>query len=212
MARDGAGPDGKPVAGLPPAEELRKAVFDAAVNTDAPMLETPDGSVVFLRVTGATPPAVKPYDEVKDRVAEAIAAEKRLKEAEKAAQGILDKVKSGRLLPSAADGRKVETTKPFTRDARDAFGRPAPGLPQSVFKLKPGEPAMALASGGYVVAVLKEIAAADPAADKAANERVSNDLRQAIANDVYAQLAQALRLRIGVDVKQSVIDQMFKPQ
>jgi peptidyl-prolyl cis-trans isomerase D len=216
VSRDGKNADGKPAEGLPPADQglgdVLKAAFEAPVGADAPMLETPDGAVVYLRVTGVTPPAVKPYAEVKDAVADAIAAEKRLKEAETAAQTIADKVKSGRLLPSAAEGRKVETTKPFTRNDANAFGRPAPALAQSVFKLKPGEPATAPAAGGYVVAVLKQIDAADPAADKAAAERVRGELRQAIANDMYLQLTSALRQRIGVEVKQSVIDQMFKAQ
>jgi hypothetical protein len=155
---------------------------------------------------------VKPFDQVKDALVQALAAEARLKEAEKATQAIVDKVKSGRLLPSAAEGRKVETTKPFTRDDRGAFGRNAPSLAQNVFKLKPGEPTMALAPGGYLVAVLKQVDAVDPAADKAAAERVRGELRQAIANDLYAQLGQALRQRIGVEVKQSVVDQFFKSQ
>ena len=216
VARDGKGPDGKPAAGLPPANagqaEILKAAFETAVNADAPMLETPDGAVVYLRATASTPPAVKPYDEVKDAVVATIADEKRHKEAEKVAQVIVDKVKSGRLLPSAAEGRKVETTKPFTRDDVTAFGRPAPALVQSVFKLKPGEPAMAPSASGYLVAVLKQVSAADPLADKAASDRVRGELRQAIANDVFLQLTGALKQRIGVDVKQSVIDQVFKPQ
>ncbi|MGQ0677309.1 MAG: SurA N-terminal domain-containing protein [Rhodospirillales bacterium] len=216
VARDGKGPDDKPAEGLPAANagqaEILKAAFEAPVNADAPMLELPDGGVVFLRVISLTPPAVKPYEQVKDAVIEAIAAEKRRNEAEKTAQAIVDKVKSGRLLPSAAEGRKVEATKPFTRADANAFGRPAPALTQGVFKLKPGEPALGPVPGGYVVAVLKQVVPADPAADKAASERVRDELRQAIANDIYAQLTAALRQRIGVDVKQSVIDQVFKPQ
>jgi peptidyl-prolyl cis-trans isomerase D len=216
VARDGKGPDGKPAEGLPAPNaglaETVKAIFEAPVNADAPSLELPDGGIAFVRVTSVTPPAVKPYEQVKDALVQAIVADKRLREAEKAAQAIVDKVKSGRLLPSAAEGRKVETTKPFTRADREAFGRNAPSLAQSVFKLKPGEPAMALAPDGYVVAVLKQIDAADPAADKSASDRVRGELRQAIANDLYVQLSQALRQRIGVDVKQSVIDQFFKSQ
>jgi len=216
VARDGNGPDGKPAEGLPAPgaglAEIVKTIFEAPVNADAPSLELPDGGAVFVRVTAVTPPAVKPFDQVKDALVQALAAEARLKEAEKAAQAIVDKVKSGRLLPSAAEGRKVETTKPFTRDDRGAFGRNAPSLAQNVFKLKPGEPTMALAPGGYLVAVLKQVDAVDPAADKAAAERVRGELRQAIANDLYAQLGQALRQRIGVEVKQSVVDQFFKSQ
>ncbi len=216
VSRDGKGPDGKPAEGLPPATagqaETLKAIFAAASGADAPMLETPDGSIAYLRVTGITPPAVKPYDEVKAAVADAISAEKRLKAAETAAQGILDKIKAGRLLPSAAEGRKVETTKPFTRNDANAFGRPAPALVQSLFKLKPGEPSMVAAAGGYIVATLKQIDIPDPAVDKAAAERVRGELRQAIANDIAQQLTAALRQRIGVDIKQSVIDQVFKAQ
>ena len=212
MARDGKAPDGNPVAGLPPGEDVAKAVFETATGADAPLIESGDGGVTFVRVTGVTPPALKPFEQVRGQIVEAITAERRQKEAEKTAQAIADKVKSGRLLPSAAEGRRVETTRPFTRDDGQAFGRLSLTLVRDVFKLKPGEPVSALAGNGYVVAVLREIVPADPAVDKAASERVSGELRQAIAADITAQLTQALRQRIGVDIRQSVIDQMYKGQ
>ncbi len=211
MDREGRAPDGKPIEGLPQGGIVERAVFDGPLNTDGPMLETPDGGIVFFRVTAITPPAVKPFEQVREQVVQAILAEKRLAAAKTEAEAIQVKVKGGATLAAAAgDGVEVKTTQPFTRDDRAAFGRPAASLVADLFKASPGDTAIALSGPGYIVAQLKSVTPADPAADAAAVTQVADTLRQAIGADVYAQFNNALRDRFGVEVKQSVVDQMFK--
>ncbi|MCC6468439.1 MAG: SurA N-terminal domain-containing protein [Alphaproteobacteria bacterium] len=211
MDREGHGPDGKLVAALPPGGVVERAVFETAANGDSPMLETSDGGAVFVRVTSVTPPALKPYAQVRDQLVQAIGSERRMTAAREAAEAMRDKIKAGATLAAAAgDGAEIKSTQPFTRDDRAAFGRPAASLVGDLFKLKPGEPTVSQTSGGYIVAQLKTVVPADPAADTAGVTQVADSLRQSIGTDVYAQFNNALRDRFGVDVKQSVIDQMFK--
>lgn len=211
MDREGRGPDGQFVPGLPPGGVAQRAAFDGPVGADSAMIETPNGGALFVHVTSAIPPAVKPFEEVRDRVVQALLAERRMAAAREAAEAIRDKVKGGAALAAAAgEGAEIRTTEPFTREDRAAFGAAAPSLVAELFKLKPGEATVSQTAGGYIVAQLKEVKPADPAADAAGVTQVADSLRQAIGADVYAQFNNALRDRFGVEVKQSVIDQMFK--
>ena len=211
MDRQGMAPDGKPVGGLPPGGTFERAAFEAGLNVDSPPIETPEGGVGFLRVTAITPPAVKPYEQVREQLVQAIVAERRLEAARVAAEAIQAKIKDGATLAAAAgEGAEVKTTAAFLREDRGAFGRPAASLVTALFQAKVGETAIAQSSGDYIVAQLKWVEPADPAADKAAMTQVADALRQAIGTDLYAQFNDALRARFGVEVKQSVIDQMFK--
>lgn len=216
MDREGRAPDGKPAVdaaqgGLPQGGIVERAVFEAALNTDGPMLETPDGGIVFFRVTSISPPAVKPFEQVREQVVQAIVAEKRLAAAKAEAEAIQAKVKGGATLAAAAgEGAEVKTTQPFTREDRAAFGRPAASLVVDLFKANAGDTAIAQSGPGYIVAQLKSVAPADPVADGPAVAQVADALRQQIGADVYAQFNNALRGRFGVEVKQSVVDQMFK--
>ena len=142
---------------------------------------------------------------------QAIAGEKRLAAAKVEAEAIQAKVKGGATLAAAAgEGADVKTTQPFTREVRAAFGRPAATLVGDLFKANPGDAAIALSGPGYLVAQLKSIVPADPVADAPAVAQVADALRQQIGADVYAQFNNALRGRFGVDVKQSIVDGMFK--
>jgi peptidyl-prolyl cis-trans isomerase D len=211
MDREGRGMDGKPIAGLPQGGVVERAVFESALNSDSPMLESADGGVVFLRVTSTTPPAMKPFEQIRDQVIQAIVAERRMTAAREAAEAIRDKVKAGAALAAASgEGAETKATQPFTREDRAAFGRPAPSLIVELFKLKPGETTVSQTTGGYIVAQLKAVTPADPTADTAGVTQVADSLRQSIGADIYAQFNNGLRDRFGVDVKQAVIDQMFK--
>ncbi len=211
MDREGRAPDGKPVEGLPPGGTVERAVFESPLNVDGPMLETPDSGVAFFRVTTIAPPAVRPYEQVREQVVQAILAEKRLAAAKAEAEAIQAKVKGGATLAAAAgEGAEVKTTQPFTREDRAAFGRPAASLVADLFKANAGDTAIALSGPGYIVAQLKSVVPADPVADAPAVAQVADALRQQIGADVYAQFNNALRSRFGVEVNQSIVDQMFK--
>ncbi len=211
MDRDGRAPDGKPVEGLPPGGEALKQVFETAVNADSPMTDTQDGGMFAVRVTASTPPAVKPFEQVREQLAQAIEQDRRGKAAQQAAEAIRDKVKAGTALAQAAgEGAEVKTTAPFTREEGTPFGRPAQSLVAELFKLKPGDVAVSPIQGGVIVAQLKTVTPADPAADAAGVARVADQLRQSIGTDIYAQFNNGLRERFGVEVHQSVIDRMFK--
>ncbi|MCK6450877.1 MAG: SurA N-terminal domain-containing protein [Alphaproteobacteria bacterium] len=211
MDRDGRGPDGKPVEGLPPGGEAAKLAFETAVNADSPMTDTQDGGMVAIHVVSSTPPAVKPFEQVREQLAKAIEQDRRTKAAQQAAEAIRDKVKSGTALAEAAgQGAEIKTTPAFTREEGTPFGRPAQSLVAELFKLKPGEAALSPVAGGFVVAQLRTVTAADPAADAAGVARIADQLRQSIGTDIYAQFNNGLRGRFGVAVHQSVIDRMFK--
>lgn len=66
---------------------------------------------------------------------------------------------------------------------------------------------MARGDNGYYVARLKEIVAADPAADKQGRDALAGTLKESLDNDILAQFALALRDRYGVNINRRSIDE-----
>ena len=133
-------------------------------------MQTPStgGSAYYaLSVEDVTPPAVKPFDAVKDQVAADWTHDAQRHAQEQAAAKLLAAVKGGQSLADAAAvaGVTVRRTPLVTR-GDTAEGMP-PQLEQLLFSLKQGEPTMVETADGFIVAVPAEIVEADPKADPA---------------------------------------------
>ena len=153
-----------------------------------------------------TPPAEKPFDEVKDQVAADWTRDARRHAQEQAAARLLAAVKGGQSLADAATvaGVTVRRTPLVTRDA-GAEGMPSQ-LQQVLFSLKPGEPTMGASGDDYIVAVPAEIVEADPKADPAGYAQVREAVARSSADDLAALFADALRERAKPQINQPVLD------
>ncbi len=206
--------DGTP-APIPGPAELKAAIIKAAFQTqkgDPPQLvevQTPStgGSAYYaLSVEDVLPPSIKPFDAVKDRVAEDWTRDAERHSQEQAAAKLLTAVKGGQSLADAAAvaGVTVRRTPLVTRGAT-ADGMP-PQLAQVLFGMKQGEPTMVETNDGFIVAVLAEIVDTDPKADPTGYGQVRAVVARSISNDLATVFADALRTRAQPQINQSVLD------
>ncbi len=212
-AIDRAGRDagGKPVPNLPPGGQFLTAAFQTAEGTESVLTEAGTEAYFILRVDGVTLPALRPLNSVRAEVARAWKAERRAEKAKETAEAIVERLRNGADLAAVAAERrlKVKTTEPLTRSS----GGAATGLPEALvrglFEIRPGEATMARAADGYDVARLKEVRAADPAADKDGLEALRARITDSVRSDLLVQLAGALRNRFPVTVNRRVFDDLF---
>jgi peptidyl-prolyl cis-trans isomerase D len=213
--------DGTP-APIPGPPELKAAMVAAAFQAqkgDPPQLtevQTPStgGSAYYaLTVDDISPPAPKPFEEVKAQVATDWIDDQRRRGAETAAARMLTAVKGGQSLADAATvaGVAVRRTPLVTRDAAAEEGMP-PELPRILFGLKPGEPTMVETPDSFIVGVPAEIVEPDPATDPGGAAQLRQAVSRSIGNDVAAIFADALRARANPQINQANYDSIVQPQ
>ena len=164
------------IAGLGRNPELSTAASAAAAGEVGPVMDTPNGSIVF-RVAEKLPAHVPELSAIRDRVETAVRNEGAQALAKTAAEAMLAelqktpdidavaKTSDAKADTAKAHDAKVEETGSFTRQATSIpnLGA-APELKKAAFQLtpeKPVAPAVYNVAGSSVVAVLKERIPAD---------------------------------------------------
>lgn len=211
MDEHGNGPDGKPVDGAPLTPAFLGKVFDTAQGSTSEVSQLDDNSGYFVvHVDQISPPALKPFDQVKTQVLAAWNHEQRQQEARKAADAAAERLAKGESLAAVAGSYAVETTKPFLRTSDEKSTVP-PLLAAEMFKQPaPGGVAVVAVEGGALVARLAKIIPADPKADTVQFDRTREQLSQAITNDMMQEYVTALQKDFGVKVNNAAIDAQFQ--
>ena len=214
---EGKTADGE-TAPLPDPAELRTAIIAAAFQLrvgDPPHLtevKTPSGPAYFaVVVEDVTPPGLKPFDAVKDRVAADWTFDQQRHAQEQAAAAMLGSIQGGRDFADAATiAGVIPHLTPLVSRGETAAGMP-PELMRVLFGLKKGEPTMAETAEGFVVAIPAEIVVADPAADKAGFDKMRADLARNIAMDYATVFQEAVRQRANPRINQANYNQIVQP-
>ena len=215
---EGRTPEGQD-APLPEPRELRDALVAAAFQVrigDPPRLtevKTPAGPAYFaLVVEDVTPPSVRPYDDIRTRVAGDWAFEQQRRAQEEAAAAMLAAIQAGRNFPDAATiaGVIPRLTSRVTR-GEGVAGIP-PELHRILFGLKKNEPTMVETAEGFVVAIPVEIVVPNPKDDEAGYARMRGDLARNIGNDFATVFQEAVRLRANPRVNQTNFNQIVQPR
>ncbi len=203
--------DGKPAKELPKDGEFLRSAFEVEEGEVSDLIETRTGGYLIVRVDAVTPPTVRPFDAVRQQAVTAWKITRQDEEAKKKAQEILDKVKGGSALAVVAKEQslKAQVSKPFTRVAQAAGAQIPPALSRDLFDLQPGQAAMAPSREGYAVAQLRDVRTAAPDSDKEGLETFKSRMHAAVAQDVLAQYASALRTRYEVRIDRGAIDRLF---
>ncbi|GAA4250488.1 peptidylprolyl isomerase [Azospirillum formosense] len=209
----GKAPDGKDAApGRPNFAAMVQTAFQLASGATSNLTEAPNNVFYAVRVDGVTPAAPKPLAEVRDQAVAGWQDDKRAKLAAEKAQDIAAKLKQGSEAAAqdvaGQSGASFAMTTPFTRDARSVEGLPGE-LVRKLFEVKPGETVTGATADSQVVARLKEIIPADPAASDATLATVESTVAQGLESDIMAQFGNALRDRYPVEVHRNRIDQFF---
>ncbi len=212
VARNGEGPDGKPIGDLVGTPQLLPVAF--ATDPGQTSSQTDDGAngYFILRVDQVTPPALRPLDQVKAKVLADWQGEARDKAAADKAKQIMDRAKAGEDLKTVAQsfGLSVKRSLPFTRDQGDPLADVPPSLASLLFGAKKGEAATApndqAANPGQVVAVLVDILPANPATDPAGTKALTAEIGQTMGDDLLAQFRKALESETPVRTDIKAVD------
>ncbi len=207
-------------APIPGPAELRSALIASAFRLkpgDSPHLtEVPGangatfGSYAVV-VEEIIPPARKPFETVRDQVRADWTRDAVRRSEETAAAQLLTAVKGGQSLADAATiaGVGVRRTAPIGRQGAPE-GVPSQ-LVQPLFGMKQGEATMVETPDGFVVAVLAEIQAPDPAADPLGFGQMRDTLARGIAEDTELAFATALRDRAKPQINATLLDSVVQP-
>jgi len=211
-AVDGKGlaPDGKPVADLPAGAKFLATAFASDAGRDSDLTEDGQGGYFILRVDKVVPSELRPLAAVKDKVLADWQDEARRKAAEKVAQAIAEKARSGADLAALAkeNGASVATTAPFTRTGQGAGAGLPPELVASLFAAKVGDVTSAPSPQGAVVAKLASVIPAEAASDAAGMQQLDTQLRGTMDADLLNSFTDALRQRYGVEIDEALLNSL----
>jgi peptidyl-prolyl cis-trans isomerase D len=201
-----------PISG--PAE-LKAAIIAAAFQAhqgDQPQLtevQTPStgGSAYYaLAVESVIPPGEKPFDAVKEQVAEDWKHDQRRRSQDQAATAMMTAVQDGKSFSDAATiaGVTPKLSPLVTRN--ESNPEVPPELQRVMFTLKKGQATMVEVPSGFVVAQVAEIVKPDAAADKPGYDRTRTAISKSISNDMAERFIEALREREKPRINQQAFD------
>ncbi len=209
----GLDPKGELVKGLPKGQNVYQTIFTTDQGTSSGVVENGDDGFYITRVEAITPPALRPFDKVKNQVLESWIVQEKAKAAKAQAEKIVERINGGEALDAVAKAVNipVETPSPFLRTGgKDEIGTDLPAkLIEAAFKAKKGKPVMAPSPDGYYVAVVTKIEAPTDALTSDDGKKALENLRRTLSNDLMAQLATALRADYSVRVNRNAVKQLY---
>ncbi len=193
--------EGRDVA-LPVAAAARRTllqeIFQAAQGA-APRLTEGDYGFAAIELRAVTPAALRPLDSIRAQVTEAYLSDARRRFQEQRAATILAATRAGKPLADAAAeaDAQIEELGPFGREAGGGNPIPRELLPP-IFELRLNEVTMIPAPLSFAVVQLTAIARPALEGQEEALTALRNETATALAGDLEAQYAAALRARSDV--------------
>jgi len=218
LDRNGKDGAGTAIANLPGGQAFAGIAFGTVEGEDSTLNESGDNGFYIMRVDKITKPALRPFDTVKVKVAEAWKAARRKTAAEAIAKDVLKAVNGGAKLADAVTewALEVKPVAGVTRDGKGGNDGLDAGLIGKIFGLQPGKAAIGRVGEGYRVAVLSKVTAAGTGRNAkdaaAARKAVADSLSDAIRDDLNGQLVAALRDAAGVEIFRQTVDSLFGDQ
>ncbi len=209
--RSGRAPDGKPIPDLPQQPNLVASAFASDVGVDNDALQLAGGDFLYYDVTGITPSRERTLDEVKDQVAQRWRDDEIARRLKAKTDEMVGKLKSGGTLAQLATDAGLQVQK----QAGLQRGKPAGFLPEKLVAAVFGTPKDTAASSEgkqpterYVFSVTDVV---DPALDPASAEgkAIATSLENSYADDITGEYVARLENEFGVDINQSVVDQVI---
>ena len=183
---------------------LLPAVFASDVGVDDAAIPTPDHGYVWFSVTKIDPPRERPFDEVKDKVADAWRAketDQRL--ADKAAE-LVKQLDAGGSIDDVAKAQNAEA-KTAKDIRRSGGGGLAPAVAAAVFEMGPTGAGAATASDGRVVFKVTADVVPPPVAGDPGVATEADRLKNEMSQSVVEEYVNALKDRIGVKIDPRVM-------
>lgn len=202
----GRTPEGTPPEGVTIAPDMVRAAFQVQAGEDTGVREAAGNVFYIARVDEVTPPALRPFETVREEVLAAWQHQQRIAAARQAAREALDQVQAGAELDQVAAeaGLEVEVTDPFTREAGN--GAP-PALVRRMFEMEPGGTAVVDLPQGAVLARLRAVMAAEPDPEDPAMARIRQEITQGLGSDLASQYLTALERAHDVQVNRAQVEE-----
>jgi len=203
--------DGNAVAGIPAETQLLKAAFDSDVGIDNAAIPTDDGGYIWFSVADINEAHDRPLDEVKDKVVEAwkkqAATDKLIAKAKEAK----DRLGKGETLDAVAVSLDlpVQTLERQTRSSPPAAGFSTEAL-KAAFAGPKGSVEVAPGADDNEQIVLQVADVIETPYTAGANDgAVTQQLADAMQNDLLQQYVAELQRQLGVTVNQTVLQQII---
>lgn len=182
---------------------FRRAAAAANPGDFAEVITLDDGGIVALTVTEVMEPALRPLDEVRDEVLEALTRQKTQDALVAEAERLADELRAGREM--AGLGLNLNTNRNLTRDGF-VEGTPPDFIP-SIFDLEVNDLTVLAADGDAWLVRLDTIAEADTDGPEATfmKAQFAAQTTQSLSNAVTNAFTQALIDEAGVDINSSAI-------
>lgn len=211
VERSGQSADGEPKDGLLVLRRFLEAAFETGEAQVSDLTETAEGGYFMVRVDRVTPPALEPFDKVRDKVAAAWRLDRLNAAARERADKLLGEVKAGRGLDTAAGelGLTARTSSPFTRFDQGGDAPLPAALAADLFEARRGEAVLGATGKGFAVAVLDRIQPANPSADRDGFDEIRNQVRGSMTSDLLSQYTDALREVYAVTVNPGALQRLF---
>ena len=209
--RSGRGPDGNPIPDLPKQPNVAAAAFASDVGVDNDALQLPDGAVIYYAVTGVTPSRERTLDEVKGKVEQQWRDDEIAKRLKAKTDEMVGKLKSGSTLGQLATDAALRVQK----ETGMQRGKPAGFLPekliQAVFSTPKDVPASSDGKQATERYVFRVTGVTEPKLDlsSAEGKAIATSLENSYADDITGEYIAQLERNFGVDINQSLVDQVI---
>jgi len=206
---------GQPAGGGKLTPEMLDAIFAAPAGQPSLMNQLKDGRYYVFRVDNIEPAHPRPLDEVREQVANDWKQDQQGKKAKAEAEDLRTKVTDAQSLDAVAAGQPGASVRPVGPLKRTDQGFQQGLRPEAVaaiFRTPAGSVAPGVVEGldGWAIVAVDQVS--EPKPDPALVDKV----RQALANDMRAdilqQYEQALRERYTVSVDEQQLAQMMQAQ
>jgi peptidyl-prolyl cis-trans isomerase D len=208
--RTGRGADSQPIADLPQQPNVAEAAFASDVGADTEALQVPGGGYLYYEVNGITPSHERSFDEVKDQAAKRWRDDEIAKRLQAKADEMVSKLQSGGTLEKLASdaGAQVQIASDLQR------GKPAGFLPEKIvtaaFTAAKGTAASVEGAREDERYVFRVTAVSDPtlAPGSPESSSIAASLKNSYADDITAEYIAHLEQEVGVNINQSLVDQV----
>lgn len=188
VSAQGAGQDGKPVAGLSPA--VVKAAFEGSQGQDSDVMEEGPGEYFIVRVDRVVAPAMPPMAEIRPYLARNLMMRKMAEAVRGRAQALQARVQKGESLDAVAASAgaqviRVPAISRATAQTQEALGRELLG---AAFGSKKGDVFTAATTSGVAVATITALRPGDVQQIAMAARQQQQQFTQQIFTDIGASV------------------------
>jgi peptidyl-prolyl cis-trans isomerase D len=207
--REGRKPDGSPVT-LPAQKELLNAVFATDTGVENDPIDAKDEGVIWYEVLGVVPEQLKPFDKVKDEVAQDWRAEEVRTKVAAYAQDLVSSLTNGKTLEDVAKELNVQvlTSDPLKRDGMTVYVLPTAVAQAFTLPEKGYGSAPSGIDQGRIVFQVDKVTPPEPLSAPEA-DRLRRQIALLISEDAIAEYFSALENRYGVYVNQQALAKLI---